>query len=93
MGSCGHGSSAISLRRRLVKLFTERARIIAKTLIFFNALTKSLLEIHIDHVLLAINHFSLLLFHRCLLVKGLTIVRLPGPMLILVSLQAVKQRG
>ena len=74
-----------------MKLLTEWAGIIAKALVFFNALTKPLPEIHIDHELLAINHFRLHLFHRCLLGKGITIVRLPDRMLILVSLQRVAQ--
>jgi hypothetical protein len=51
----GYWRSTIPLRRRLVKRTTQGAGIIAKAFIFFNALLKSLPQIHMDHAFSAIG--------------------------------------
>jgi hypothetical protein len=84
-----HWSGVIHLRRRLVKRATQWTGIITKALIFFNALLKSLPQIHMDHAFSAIGCFGLI-GHGGLLGKGITITRSFCQVLILINLQGAE---
>jgi hypothetical protein len=70
-----------------VKRATQGAGIITKALIFFNALLKSLPQIHMDHAFFAIGWFGLIR-HGGLLCKETTIARSFCHVLILINLQS-----